>query len=79
MSSATLQRKGGSLALLVSLSGIAVAEIGLRGVAVPGLRVALLGRWRVLIEPRVTLALRLAFAALAGQRRGGAAGASALA
>ena len=52
------------MAVLVSLAGIAVAGIGLLGVAAPNQLASLLARWRVLIGLSVTLALRLGFGAL---------------
>jgi hypothetical protein len=52
------------LAVAVSLAGLAVAAIGLLGVAAPTALTTLLTRWRVLTQLPVTLGLRLAFGLL---------------
>jgi hypothetical protein len=48
-----------SLAVIVSLTGLAVAAIGLLGVAAPATLIDLLTRWRVLTRLPVTLGLRV--------------------
>jgi hypothetical protein len=53
-----------SLAIIVSLAGVAVAAIGLLGVAAPGQLTHLLAGWRGLTSLPVTVALRLGFGAL---------------
>jgi hypothetical protein len=52
------------LAVIVSLIGLAVAAIGLLGVAAPATLIDLLARWRVLTRLPVTLCLRVAFGIL---------------
>jgi hypothetical protein len=52
------------LAVTVSLAGLAVAAIGLLGVAAPGTLIDLLARWRVLTRLPVTLSLRIGFGIL---------------
>jgi hypothetical protein len=49
------------MAVVVSLAGVAVAAIGLVGIAAPARLVALLATWRVLTGLPITLALRIAF------------------
>jgi len=53
-----------SLAVTVSLVGLAVAAVGLLGVAAPATLTNVLTRWRVLTQLPVTLGLRLAFGLL---------------
>lgn len=53
-----------TLAVAVSIVGLAVAAIGLLGVVAPAALTNLLTRWRVLIQLPVTLGLRLAFGLL---------------
>lgn len=48
------------LAVIVSLAGIAVAAVGLLGVAAPGRLKGILARWRFLTGFPVTLGLRIA-------------------
>ena len=50
--------------VLVSLVGVAVAGVGLLGVAAPTNLTRLLGNWRVVTKLPVTLALRIVFGAL---------------
>jgi hypothetical protein len=52
------------LAVIVSLAGLAVAAIGLLGVAAPAMLIVLLARWRVLTRLPVTLGLRVGFGIL---------------
>ena len=52
------------MALIVSLTGLAVAAIGLLGLAAPARLIDLLARWRVLTRLPVTLGLRFAFGIL---------------
>jgi hypothetical protein len=52
------------LAVIVSLAGLAVAAIGLLGVAAPAMLIDLLARWRVLTRLPVTLGLRVGFGIL---------------
>ena len=53
-----------SLAVTVSLAGLAIAAIGLLGVAAPATLIDFLTRWRVLTRLPVTLGLRVAFGLL---------------
>ena len=53
-----------TLALMVSLAGLAVAAIGLLGIAAPAALTSLLARWRVLTQLPVTLGLRVALGLL---------------
>ena len=53
-----------ALPLLVSLGGVAVAGIGLLGLAAPAALARLLRRWRVLTRLPVTLTLRIVFGSI---------------
>ena len=58
------KREDTSLAVFVSLAGVAVAAIGLLGLAAPGQLTDLLARWRILTGFPVTVALRVGFGTL---------------
>jgi hypothetical protein len=53
-----------SLPILVSVVGVAVAGIGLLGVAAPTKLTRLLGNWRVVTRLPVTFALRIVFGSI---------------
>jgi len=52
------------LPILVSLAGLAVAGIGLFGVAAPTHLTRLLGNWRVITSLPMTLAIRIVFGSI---------------